>query len=274
MLIIIAGDSFTGKTVSSCTFPKPMLFMDFDGGFRSVLHTKNKKGERIVQDTDGIDVKEFKYTGHIDISLDSARDKGGVPPPQAKEAATIIRRFSDTLKTINQDTKYKTVVIDSLTTLFRILKDAILFANNIPALRRADYGTLERILLDQLIPNFKSLPVDFVILIDHIDMDKDEITGQILEYPIGPSKSMGRNLGKSVDELYRQKIEGEEYVWKTRKSGFFQAGSRLSVPDTVKAHFRELEKWLSVQRTDIAKENLDLLNTSKRILISYKEDTK
>lgn len=254
MLIIIAGDSFTGKTVSSCTFPKPMLFMDFDGGFRSVLHTKNKKGESIVKDAEGIDVKEFKYIQHVEISLDSTRDKGGAPPPQAKEAATIIKSFSNTLKTINQDTKYKTVVIDSLTTLFRILKDAILFANNLPALRIADYGTLERILLDQLIPNLKALPVDFVVLIDHVDMDKDEITGQILEYPIGPSKSMGRNLGKSVDELYRQKIEGDEYVWKTRKNGFFQAGSRLSVPETIKANYGELEKWLSVQRTVTRKE--------------------
>ena len=87
--------------------------------------------------------------------------------------------------------------------------------------------------------------VENIVLIDHIDSDKDEITGAISEFPVGPSKNMGKNLGRNFDEIYLQKQEGSDYVWRTRRNGLFQAGSRLNLPELIKpATYEELSKYL------------------------------
>ena len=65
-----------------------------------------------------------------------------------------------------------------------------------------------------------------------------------MEFPIGPSKNMGRTMGMAFDEIYRQKIDGEKYVWRTKKNGFFQAGSRLNVPDPIEANFKFLKPYI------------------------------
>ena len=143
------------------------------------------------------------------------------------------------------------LVIDSGTTMFRTWKDCILHTNRVPALRIADYGTLEGILFRQFIPTLKSLSADkikWVILIDHETSDKDEITGILTEFPVGPSANMGRALAKEFDEVWRQQAVTDGYQWKTRKHGLFVgAGSRLHLPDPIKpATFQELQKHLKV----------------------------
>ena len=47
---LLVGVPFSGKTVSACTWPKPLLLIDFDDGFESVKHAKNKLGQLIVPD--------------------------------------------------------------------------------------------------------------------------------------------------------------------------------------------------------------------------------
>lgn len=250
MLITIAGDSFTGKTVSAATFPKPMLFVDIDNGFKSVYTARKKDGSLVVKDIEKIEVVQILKNEVIPISLSSVKDKGGTPPPQSKTSFEAVMKYNKLMEeTFKQPKKYKSLVIDSLTSFFRLWKDGMLYVNNIPALRMSDYQTLEGILFGQFIPMLKSLDIEFIILIDHIDMDKDELIGKIMEFPIGTSRNVGRNLGRVMDELYRQRIEDGKYVWKSQKTGFFQAGSRLSIPETIEANYDELEKWLSTQRT-------------------------
>ena len=121
--------------------------------------------------------------------------------------------------------------------------------NNISSLRIPDYGTLENVLLSQFIPSLKSLvgtgKLEYVILIDHIEVEKDEVTGRLMEYPIGPSRNMGKNLGLHFDEIWRQQQEGGEYVWRTKRAGLFQAGSRLDLPEVIKpATFQTLDAIL------------------------------
>lgn len=245
-IILVVGEYKTGKSVSAATFPKPMLFLDYDDGFLSVKNTKGRDGKLVVPNWNEIEVVKMFKKGFQSLEMKTSQKEGAPPPLYTNGAPELIQQFNDIMSSIAEGKKkYKTVVIDSLTSVFRNWKEAILKLNHIPALRISDYGTLEGILLGQFFPSLKALPVDFVILIDHVDMDKDEITGAIIEYPVGPSRNMGRNLGKEVDEIYRQKVEGEKYIWKTRKTGFFQAGSRLGLPDTLEANFVELEKHLT-----------------------------
>ena len=257
MLFMIAGESFTGKSVSAGTFPKPMKYLEFDAnGAESLKHAKGKDGKLIVPDWEQIDVVSLVKQKVHDLSF--VTDMGGrnsksEPPAHTSEALDVVAEYNKVMADLRINKEgYHTVVIDSLTSMFRIWKEMILWVNKIPHIRQNDYGTLEGVLGGQFLPNLRALPVKYVILVNHLFLDMErnkdgEETGVILgEYPVAPSRPMGKNMGKYIDELYRQKIEGGEYVWRTKRSGFFQAGSRLNVPDPIKpATFQELSKYIN-----------------------------
>lgn len=265
MLILIAGDYKTGKTVSACTFPKPMLFLDFDDGFKSVMHAKGKDGNLVVPDYDQIEVIKF-YEDFVPTSLDfntadAADFKTSKAPDYTQSASRLVSKYNDVIKELasGKCEQYKTIVIDSLTSMFRLWKDALMWENKIPGLRIADYKTLEGVLFSQFIPTMKYFgsKMDFVILIDHVVLDKDEIMGKIIEFPVGPSQSQGRAMGKEFDEIWKQEVQGTEYVWRTKKTTFFQAGSRLDLPDPIKpATYQTLSKYLTtVHRVNTTTQN-------------------
>ena len=253
MLILLCGQYKSGKSVSSATFPKPLLYEDWDCGFSSIENTRGKDNKLLIQDRADITVIPF-YRQQVydllfqtDIGVKSA-------PAHTIEAPVLIKQHNDIIKSLNKDgcyldKPYKTLVIDSLTTMFRVWKEMILRMNNISTLRIPDYGTLETILLGQFIPGLKSLlatgKLEHIILIDHIDMDKDEISGMLMEFPVGPSRNMGKIIGLQFDEIWIQKKEGSDYVWRTKPTGLFQAGSRLDLPEVIKpATFQSLESIL------------------------------
>lgn len=88
---ILYGEAGSGKTHLMREFPKPMLYMDFD----------NKYEPLIGADGD-IDIASYYST-------------------EPKEAPKIWREFWNDLKALKKDTKYATVVIDSLTALDKVL---------------------------------------------------------------------------------------------------------------------------------------------------------
>ena len=253
MLVLLCGNYKSGKTVSAATFPKPMLYLDWDNGFSSVENTRDKTGKLFVPDYKNITVIPFYRSQVYDLQFTT--DIGAKSAPaHTLEAPVFLKQYNTIMQQLSKDgvyegVQYKTLVIDSLTTMFRVWKEMILRMNNISTLRIPDYGTLETILLGQFIPSLKSLAmsgkVENIILIDHIDMDKDELSGMIMEFPIGPSRNMGKILGLQFDEIWRQSVEGSDYVWRTKRSGLFQAGSRLDLPEIIKpATYQQLEQIL------------------------------
>lgn len=275
MLLLLCGNYKTGKTVSASTFPKPMLWEDWDCGFSSVENTLGKDEKLLIADCKDITVIPFYRQKVYDLQFTTDIGTKSAPA-HTLEAPVFIKRHNDIINQLSKDgcynptdlsflseeqqervknldpTKrepYRTLVIDSLTTMFRVWKEMILRMNNISTLRIPDYGTLETILLGQFIPSLKSLAmsgkVENIILIDHIDMDKDELSGMIMEFPIGPSRNMGKVFGLQFDEIWKQSIEGSDYVWRTKRSGLFQAGSRLDLPEVIKpATYQQLEQVL------------------------------
>ena len=269
MLILLCGNYKSGKTVSAATFPKPLLYEDWDCGFSSVQNVRDKTGKLLILDQQDITVIPFYRQQVYDLMFQT--DIGSKSAPlHTMEAPVLLKQHNDIIKSLAKDgcyipelsilteeqqervkglvsgIKYKTLVIDSLTTMFRVWKEMILRMNNISTLRIPDYGTLETILLGQFIPGLKSLlatgKLEHIILIDHIDMDKDEVSGMLMEFPVGPSRNMGKIIGLQFDEIWVQKKEGFDYVWRTKPTGLFQAGSRLDLPELIKpATYQTLE---------------------------------
>ena len=232
-VILLVGVPNSGKTVSACTFPKPLLILDFDGeGYKSIFYAKDKSGKLVVPDNDEVSAVSFEKTRTYGLDF-RTNFKSKSAPEHTQESGVLINRFNETLKGIKEG-QYKTVVIDSLTAMFRLWKEAILFMNQQPHLQIQDYITLENVLYGQFIPSLKALPVQYVILIDHTNIDKDEISGRVSEFPVGPSANMGRTMPQMFDEVWRQDVLGDKFVWRTRDSGLFiGAGSRLHFPEIV-----------------------------------------
>lgn len=258
MLILLVGEYKTGKTVSACTFPKPMLYLDYNNGFLSVKTTRDRSGALVVDNQEEITVIPM-YKDEV-FPLDFTNDKTarGRTPEYVKVSHDLVGRFnkivSDLAKDgcIEHDGKrigpFKTLIIDSLTDVFRNWEEMILKMNGTSQLSIQDYRTLQSVLFGQFIPTMKALQskVPFIILIDHEMMEKDELTGRIMQFPVGPSQNMGKMLGREFDEVWRMVVEPSgERAWKTSKDGLFQAGSRLNLPPSIKPPtFKTLEPYL------------------------------
>lgn len=243
MLVLLVGGYKTGKTCSIRDFPKPMRILDFDDGAKSIA--------ALGYPMDGIEIVPMIAEVDSDLGFRTPIEKGGVvggAPAYSRTYLDLIGKLNTELKRVKEEPP-RTLVIDSLTSMFRIWKGAILAVNSIPILRIADYGTLRIQLFDVLVPKLKRLvlngTVDWIILIDHEETEKDEVTGFISSFPVGPSNSAGREMGSYFDEIWRMEVVGQgKYQWRTKKVGNFQAGSRLNLPDPIPASYMELEKVL------------------------------
>jgi len=264
LLINIVGKPKTGKTVSACTFPKPIVLLDFDLGFASVQNAKNKDGTLVVPDHAQVTPIQLfkKQAAPLDFKSWQLVKGGatGPAPEHAKEAMPVLEMYNKMMADlavdgclVNKEGKkvgpFKTVIIDPTTAMYRLWKDGILFVNKVPELRRGDYLTLEGVLARQFIPNLQYLSsiVSYVICISHEDFDQSDTGTLTGEYSVGPTKNLGKNMSEYFDEVWRmEQAQDGTYCWRTRNHGLFRgAGSRHHLPDPLKpATFAELSKHL------------------------------
>lgn len=277
MLVLETGVPKSGKTVTACTFPKPLLYIGMEPeGISSVATARDAAGKLIISEVDQaqIDVVPITRATRADIHLETPTKedfRGAQKPKFAKGGYESIIKWNTLMNALDETGKpppdmiknprgraahggpYRTLVIDSATSLFTYLKEAMLWANAIPRLRIADYGTLEGNLFGQIIPDLQALNkdedggyFDWVIVCVHELIDKDEVTGKVYEQPVGPSKAQGRAMPKEFSEVWRMEATGNDFVIRTRMHGRFAgAGSRLSLPDHIKpATYTEIKKHI------------------------------
>jgi len=250
LFALLCGSPKTGKTVSACTFPKPLLFLDFDDGVISIENARDKAGNLIVPDYEEVKVEKFVRRTPAPLSLVTNK-KGAGAPAYTKESTELIAKFNDTINKLFDEKGggYRTLVIDSLTSLWSVMKSSILNENSIPSIRQADYGTLEENVFQKFLPTMKGLNelIPNIILITHTDMEKDELTGRLDEFPVGPTRPQGKKLMKEFDDVWLQQVQGDSYVWRTKPVGFFTAGSRFHLLDPVKpASYTSIKDALEV----------------------------
>ena len=245
-----------------------------------------KKGDLIVEDWNEIDSVDLFVKRAISIELktaDSNDFKKGAVPEYAKDAPGLIGKYNTVMdelhidgclpnRLLHRDPKlpplteeegnkrigpYQTITNDTATQMFRMWKSGVMFTNKMPRLTIPDYGTLQGMFFEAFVPTLKSLndrlkelykvePWIFVLV--HEDMEKDELTGAIQEFPVGPSRAQGKLISEAFDESWRQTMDAGHYVWRTRNHGRWNsAGSRTHLPDflkpacykTVKKYFKE-----------------------------------
>lgn len=216
------GDSGAGKTCFAATFPGPILYFDFD-------HKVDSASTFL----------RGKDLSHIDV----VECAPGVSPEPIEE---MDRELAKDLS------KYKTIVIDSLTTYSNAVLRWLIKTN--PGIKRPiykqgtgtsmeDYGLLRREFARR-IPNLLALPCN-VVMLGHIDTEKDELSGEVRRLT-RMDGSFNKDLPIYFKEVWRIYADGKGARWaQTQPDAYFNCRSQIAgLPNPVKLEYAELEKYL------------------------------
>jgi len=225
--ILLFGESGVGKTCFASKFPGPTHYYDFDLKVGSV--------KSFTQDI-----------GHITYDQYPASKTN---PGEAGQ------RFNDDMGKLKQlatsgDFPYKTIVIDSLTTLSDRIMSYLMKSN--PGIKRVitqgaqapalqDYGVF-RIFMKQFIAEILSFPCN-VVMIAHIDIVKDENTGQLLRVPMLTGK-LAKELPIYFEEVYYAYVEGEgttrKHMLQTQSDRKFNCRTQRGLPAKLELDYNKL----------------------------------
>ena len=223
--VLVYGSSGTGKTCFATGFPTPMLLLDFDGKANSAASFYANQGVRLQE----IEVKR----------LVERPDKN------------IMQEFLNIISELGKEQKagkfkYKTLVLDSLTTFSAATLRHIVHTN--PGTKRVassqgvqpcmqDYGILKREFA-RLIPGLLSLDMN-VVMLGHIKTDKDETTGEILR-GVNMDGSFGAELPIYFEEVYRSYVKDGKYLAQTQADFRYKCRSQRGLPKEINLTYERI----------------------------------
>lgn len=230
--ILLYGAAGTGKTCFAAGLPTPILYLDFDNKVDSAaLFFKNDKSR-----LEEIDVRQLAPT---------------LTDSPIAELERIIREELIPQQKAGK-MKYKTIVLDSLTTFSSATLKYIVDTN--PGVKRpiskqgqqptpADYGVLKREFA-KLIPGILSLPCN-VIMLGHISTERDDTTGEIIRGTMLDG-SFGKELPIYFKEVWTTKVDDKGQYWaQTKTDTKFTCRSQIpGLPNPLKLTYEELQKFI------------------------------
>lgn len=222
--VLAYGPSGTGKTCLAAGFPGPIEYWDFDHKISSAAQHYKGQSDRLSS----IDVYQFAQLGkHERIAEWEKRLK-----------------FIDANKT---KLPFKTLVVDSLTTLSSMMLDDYIHRSqkgikralaDIPAMQ--DYQLLDKH-LTQIISGLLALPCN-VVFIGHMNAEKDESTGMIMKRPLMAGKFADK-LPIYFEEVYVSQIDSNgKYVLQTQGDSTMICRTQRKHPKFINSSYDEIIK--------------------------------
>lgn len=232
--LLVYGESGAGKTVFATSFPGPILVHDFDGKVASAAGYWGKYNPEQVSQIDYISYAEGN----------------------TQERYERFRLWFNDHQKLAKDGKfpYKTIVLDSLTTWSELLmkeilrqtvnkiKGPIAGRDDIPGMQH--YG-LNSVFFKEQLGNFLKFPCN-VVVTAHIDITKDETTGEILRRPLVSGK-LASYLPIIFGEVYRAYVDQKEnksvHLAQTKSDSKYNCRSQLpGLPAIVELTYKSLVK--------------------------------
>jgi len=205
--VMLYGEFASGKTTFATTFPKPLLFFDTD-----LRH-------QTYQGVEGIDYIPYKETGTRPREYQS---------------------FMKDLKKYQEEGEYKTVVLDSITTLFKLIKFDIL--GRVGTGSSASEGlTLPQ--WGQVTERFEEI-FDILrgydkhtVIVSHEQLIQDELSGEIKTLVMMIGKKFPQRAPLYIDEIYYchtakdRETRELQYLARTRSDRSHPARTSLNLRD-------------------------------------------
>lgn len=239
----IMGESGAGKSRLASQFPKPMLVLQTDpiGNEQEYL----ERGELDPQEYTGeqeqpIMLVKSRVDGRTIIQIEQYHDA----IPEAPRAFTQLLSRSASIPADIAAGKWKTVVLDGYTFFDYLARKR----------RQYDRGFMPA---DGKVNVWSTADVEEfvfgrmagwrcnVLLLCHIDEDKDEQHGTFIRNPKAPGK-MRKGTSGAFQELYRVYVDGVDeagrpkYRIQTQPDGRFNCKTRIAAPDNVEPSYKGL----------------------------------
>lgn len=222
--LLLFGDSGAGKTCFATGWPGPVHVLDFDN--------KVSSAAAYWAGTPQIEQITYENYGTVD------------------NRGTSAERCNAALGEMKRSGKYpRTLVLDSLTTfsdevmryLMRLnpgIKRFETKGSQVPA--QQDYQ-VARLYFKQTLTELINLPCNIVVLA-HIQMDKDETTGEIHRTPMLAGK-LSRELPIFFPEVYRAYAKDNKYWAQTKTDSRYQCRTQIrGLPAEIELKYESLVK--------------------------------
>ena len=236
--VLLYGESGSGKSTGAATFDPPLLVLAFDPTDKLKPYLKLGTPSSLEQDDLGTDVREvFGDDGTLLCRVEYYIDHD----PQAPDA---YQRLLDRLAVRNWHEGFNTVVLDSVTFCELAARKFAQYVLNPHAKDpRQWYGASTESLEELVMIRLAGLQ-KCVVVVAHVDEDRDEVMGYMVRNPAFPGR-LRKRAASGYGELYRAFVrrtdDGErEYLWQTKSSQDWNASSQINAPDPVAADYHEL----------------------------------
>lgn len=229
---LVFGDSGSGKTVFSTSFPGKIHVHDFDNKIVSAANFWRKHNPEQLQ--------QVSYT---DYSIGDVKTRYATFNGWLVEHQALAREGKF---------PYKTIVLDSLTLWSELLMKEILrqtkgkikgpIAGNDDVPSMQHYG-INSVYFKEQLGSFLALPCN-VVVTAHIDITKDDISGEILRRPLVSGK-LASYLPIIFGEVYRAYADIKDgksvYLAQTRTDTKFSCRSQLpALPGIIELAYKSL----------------------------------
>jgi len=217
---LLLGGPGSGKSYFASSFPTPAFLFDFDKG---------------VTTYEGMDFDYEQYT---------------------KNAAGWDKFDKDLQALIANPTRYKTVVIDTLSSLSTVaMEKALAMDKNRNPLTggpvwNIHFGIVKN-LIEGRLRQLMDLPCNIVV-IGHIQTSQDEMTGGMIVKPLLVG-SLATSIPGEFDEVYyattKRNGSTNQYLLQTVRMGYYEGRSRISgrtkrLPDFVENDYNTIEQLI------------------------------
>jgi hypothetical protein len=228
---LVYGDSGAGKSTFAATFPKPMLVFAFDPRGKETPYLNRGEATGFGIDDQGSPYREVlsRKSGDAIVRLEYYLD---AEPERPDGYARFGKRL---LALQGEYDKWQTIVVDSVTFMELTARKYHQYVLNKTSKEpRQWFAGSTDALEEVLMIRFGSLPMN-VVVIAHVDEEKDELHGTFVRNPKAPGR-LRRGASAGYSEFYRAFVKFtdanvRQYVLQTRSDRMWNAASQIGAPD-------------------------------------------
>jgi hypothetical protein len=238
---IIIGEPSTGKTRSLGTLPPKRLILSLDP--QGFVALRVPYGELAPGQFSSAAMAELD-TLVIDYASAQRQVSGGVDRgSRVSDSGMIYQMLVRDLNAALLSDQVGSIALDGLTGLANVVLEAVMHLNRRSKPNsQADYGdAIEKIV--EIVSVCTAARSKNFVLVSHIMLEKDELSGRIKEIPLVFGKQLPNRLLALFESRFQSAFSGDTYFWLTKPTPLMASiGTRLqdNLPERIGQDFTSL----------------------------------